>query len=201
MYEPLLELHHDNKLAALNRPFWTESVSGDAIVFKAFGEKLLLAVIDGTGHGHEAHSVSSKMAEYIDNLPECTLPHHIIQQLHGILEPCIGASVGIAVLDTVKQEVTYSGVGNISAYILGHHDHSFSSASGTVGNKFRRIPSETRTLMAGDLIILHSDGIKSRFYTQFEVAHLKQSVRQILRYIFSNFEKKHDDASCIVYRF
>lgn len=191
----------NKKIAISNRPFWTERVSGDAVVFQQFGHRILFSIIDGTGHGEEAHAIASKMANYLESLTECQCPDKVIESLHKYSEPSIGASVGVAIIDTKEQRIEFSGVGNISAYVLGQEDHSFSSSNGAVGVQIRNIYKENRGLLAGDILLMHSDGIKSRFYTQYEPEYLKQSVNQILSYIFTNFGKKHDDASCLVYRY
>lgn len=188
-------------LAMENFPISSEWVSGDNVVSKQIGDHLLLAAIDGTGHGQVAHDVSRKMGEYLQALPSFEDPAELICQLHALMSPCIGASVGILILNKLDGSAHFSGIGNISAYILGHEDFCFVSKDGIVGQQMRKGKTQVKQLMAGDVIVLHSDGIKSRFYTQYERNAIKQPADLIINYIFNHFKKQYDDASCLVYRY
>lgn len=196
-----MQLVMSDRYATRNRPFWTESVSGDKTLVINREEATLLAVIDGTGHGAEAHLVSLAMANYLSESIAWADPSKLIEQLHAISSPTIGAAVGIAIINHHDQSVTFSGVGNISAYILGHQDISFVSQDGSVGVNLRRTRNETYPLVAGNIILLHSDGIQSRFFTRYNHELKRRSADEFMDYIFSNFDKDHDDASCIIYRY
>lgn len=188
-------------LAMKNRPISSEWVSGDHVVSKQLNDHLLLAAIDGTGHGPVAHDISSKMGQYLQDLSFFKDPSNLIEELHMLMTPCIGASVGIAIINKRDGSVQFSGVGNISAYILGHEDFSFVSKDGVVGQQMRKSMTQNQKMLPGDLLLLHSDGIKARFYTQYEQEQIKQPSEKIIDYIFSHFVKQYDDASCLVYRY
>ncbi|WP_117234166.1 SpoIIE family protein phosphatase [Vibrio maerlii] len=189
-----------SRYAIKNRAFWNESVSGDTVVYQERDSQALMAVIDGAGHGIDAHNLSSKMGDFLNDSQDWSNPSQLIEQLHQIFSPSIGAAVGIAVVDNIQRTITFAGVGNISAYLLGFNDQSLTSTDGSVGYNMRKISVSTTDLSAGDIVLLHSDGIQSRFYTQYDPDCKKQSANEILDYVFKNFEKQHDDASCIVYR-
>lgn len=195
-----MDLIDNKRLATENRPIWSECHSGDALVVRHCSNKLLLAVIDGTGHGEVAHQVSNRLATYLNNMPLME-PTRILEELHEYIKPSIGASVGVALINTEQVTMEFAGVGNISAYVLSQNDVSFVSNDGVIGGQYRRCTSHKTTLKAGDLIVIHSDGIQSRFYTQYQQGQKQQSAGVFLTYIFKYFAKEHDDASCIVYRF
>ncbi|QIZ77689.1 SpoIIE family protein phosphatase [Ferrimonas lipolytica] len=184
-----------------NRPFLDEAVSGDAIVCFEHEHWQLLAIIDGAGHGWDAHRLSVEMADYLERRSGIEAPQQMIQELHQLTMPSIGAAVSIVVIDTINNSLTFAGVGNVSAYLLGHKDHSFHSSDGSVGYNLRRITSEQQALLAGDCIVMHSDGIQSRFFTQFDESCKRLNPEDFVDYIFAHFAKEHDDASCLVYRY
>ena len=190
-----------NQMVYKNRPFVGEEHSGDKIVIRHSERFILLAVIDGLGHGSEAHYMSTVIANHLSVLDEYSSPDDMLIALNKSCMPSICAAVGIGVIDKDSQTFTFSAIGNISAYILNNKSHSFVSRDGNIGNNMRQPFSQVKSLHAGDLLVLHSDGIKSRFYTQFEQAILKHSPEVILNYIFTHFDKYHDDASCIVFRY
>ena len=196
-----MQLVMNERYATRNRAFWTESLSGDKTVVINRDDLTLLAVIDGTGHGTEAHIASFAMADYLYGSRDWSNPSSLIEELHTSLAPTVGAAVGIAIIDHKQQNVTFSGVGNIAGYILGHQDISFVSQNGSVGVTVRRTNNETYPLVAGSIVLLHSDGIQSRFFTRYDHEFKKQSADEFMDYIFSNFGKEHDDASCIIYRY
>lgn len=190
-----------NQIAYKNRPFVGEENSGDKIVVRHCEHFILLAVIDGLGHGSEAHYMSNVIAKKLSALDEYSSPDNMLIELNKDCIPSISAAVGLGVIDKVAQTFTFSAIGNISAYILSHETYSYVSRDGNIGGNMRKPYSQVKALNAGDLLILHSDGIMSRFYTQYEHAILKHSPEVILNYIFTHFEKYHDDASCIVFRY
>lgn len=189
-----------SRYAIKNRPFWNERVSGDTVIYQERNHQALMAVIDGAGHGEEAHKLSSEMGDYLNSVDDWSTPSKLIEQLHQDFSPSIGAAVGIAVVDNLARTLTFAGVGNISAYLLGFQDQSLHSTDGSVGYNMRKVAISQTNLNPGDVLLLHSDGIQSRFYTQYDPECKKQSAKQILDYVFNHFEKQHDDASCIVYR-
>lgn len=186
-------------IASRNKAFWTESVSGDEILCLQRDKKMIFAVIDGTGHGVEAHEASTRVAQLIEKYIESYAPDELLRKVHQVMSPSIGASVALAVIE--GQQLSVAGVGNISTYVLGEVDHSFACGNGAIGAQLRNVLVQRHTLKAGDVIVMHSDGIKSRFYTQYQPEILKKTAEEILSYVFSHFAKQHDDASCIVHRF
>lgn len=186
-------------LAYRNVPFWAESVSGDEVLFEERPNKTILAVIDGTGHGNEAHQIAAQIkSATLSFWADLTL-NELLIKIHQIIHPSIGASIGLFVIS--NESVKFAGVGNIAAYVIGKESYAFSCNPGAIGSQLRNVSVQSHKLIAGDVIILHSDGIKSRLYTQYDNEKLKQPAKEILDYIFNNFAKQHDDASCVVYRF
>ena len=194
-------LDNSHRIASRNKAIWNEELSGDNVIYQQHNNLSLIAVIDATGHGKAAHLISQQMGRFIEACTDWSDPAAMIVELHQALSPCIGAAVGIAVIDCIEHVIRFSGVGNISGYILGVEDRSFTFSDGCVGHKMRKAKTEIKPIVPGDVIVLHSDGIQSRFYTQYDNDCKLQSAPQIVDYIFNNFEKEHDDASCIVYRY
>lgn len=185
--------------AQRNIPFFTESVSGDEVLFEHEPDKTMLAVIDGTGHGYEAHQIAMRIKSLIVKYWSSMELAKLLHKVHLLIHPCIGASVGIVIIS--GESLEFAGVGNISAYVIGKESYAFTCNPGAVGSQIRNVYIQANDIVAGDVIIMHSDGIKSRFYTQYDNEKLKQPAHEILDYIFNNFAKQHDDASCVVYRF
>ena len=48
-------------IASKNAPFWTESVSGDEVFYAQIDEKVVIALVDVTGHGNGAHLFAKKI--------------------------------------------------------------------------------------------------------------------------------------------
>lgn len=188
-------------IASKNAPFWTESVSGDEVFYAQIDEKVVIALVDVTGHGSGAHLFAKKIKKQFIGIEDWLDPAAFLAKLHDTFLHGLGAAIGIAVVDKKENNVRFCGVGNISAYILGETDHCFSCDEGAVGLSVRKVNLQQHQLQPGDILLMHSDGIKSRLYRQYDRDVIKENINDILTYVFENYAKEHDDASCIVYRY
>lgn len=189
------------QVAHKNTPYVGEEFSGDKVVMYQDSERMLLAIIDGLGHGPSAHQMSKFIAEKLNTLSHSLSPDDMLNALNQCCTPSIIAAVGIGVVDKRQQTFTFSAIGNISAYILSHNSFAYVSRDGSIGNNMRKPYSQTKALLPGDIIVLHSDGIMSRLYSQHDSAMLRLEPEYIIEYIYTHFYKDYDDASCIVYRY
>lgn len=174
-------------------------VGGDAVVTRNVGDQLLLAVVDVLGHGPQAHAQALR-AEALLTHTACTDPAALLTMLDHTLAGTIGAAAGIAVVQPETGIGRYVGIGNTVARIFGPHERRLVSVDGIVGQSHRSpLPAEF-LLAPDDLLLLHTDGISSRFagpdYPQLLTEDPFVSSRELIR----RFGKPYDDAACIVIR-
>ncbi|CAL9282869.1 SpoIIE family protein phosphatase [Streptomyces sp. SudanB182_2057] len=137
---------------------------GDAWGWVRSGQLLTLLLADGLGHGPKAaHASTAAVAELrrAGHLP----PADLLRRLHSALRPTRGAAVAVAQVDTDRAELSFAGVGNVSARMRGGESWtSLLSHPGIVGAYFpAQVPVRRLPWRQDSLLVVHSDGLPSRW--------------------------------------
>ena len=161
-----IPLNSPHIAAAFSVPKPGEEFCGDAYQMEIDREKkqFRLLVLDGLGHGVEAHAASEAALEVYRKLPNDS-PSHLLQQIHSAIKKTRGA-VGLALNYRFNKEaITYAGVGNITGKIVGFdYSKSLVSFNGIVGHVMSsRVHDQEVEWGRGRLLFIHSDGINSRW--------------------------------------
>ncbi|WP_037857581.1 SpoIIE family protein phosphatase [Streptomyces sp. NRRL S-340] len=152
------------RAGGINVPLAQAGHSGDAWTWTRSGARLTLMLADGLGHGAEAGHASGAAVDALHRAAHLP-PEEILRQMHPVLRPTRGAAVAVAQLDTDRAQLAFAGVGNIGArlYTARSWEHLVSHP-GIVGARFpARVPVRHRPWRAGSLLVLHSDGLPSRW--------------------------------------
>jgi negative regulator of sigma-B (phosphoserine phosphatase) len=185
------------------RPMPGQSVSGDLHLVKRFDRRVLVAVIDGVGHGDEAAAAARAAADILENHPgETTIS--LFKRCHEALLKTRGVVLTVAILDTVENTMTWLGVGNVEGRLLradagaSHPRESVLLRGGLVGYQIPALQASVIPVAAGDLLILATDGVNAAFE---EGINLNESPKQIADRILSRHFKGNDDALALVARY
>ncbi|MFO0658393.1 MAG: SpoIIE family protein phosphatase [Polyangiaceae bacterium] len=184
------------------RPISGEIASGDLAMVSRTQSGVLVALIDGLGHGRSAAEAASLCARTIDEHREQELDE-IFSIAHRVLRTGRGAVAAIARLDAVRREIEFAGIGNIATTIV--HANKGSGASkvspltmaGVLGSAYRKIRSQRLPFDAGDAVLMHTDGVRSRFDPIVIQSATAQSAADE---IISVYGKDTDDAGCLFVR-
>jgi anti-sigma regulatory factor (Ser/Thr protein kinase) len=139
-----------------------EVVSGDAWEISVVGDKARIAVADGLGHGPDAAAAAEMaMAAFRESTGS---PAAMLEQAHPRMRATRGAAVAMADLDATAGTLRFAGAGNIAGRMIsGVEDRSLMSQHGTVGVQIRKIQDVDYAWSPHALIVLHSDGLTSRW--------------------------------------
>ena len=111
-----MPIKHAFAIGGLTVALSGETACGDGWAVANHGDKLLVVVIDGLGHGAKAQEATmcalSELTKHQFMAPEA-----LIVEIDKNIRTSVGAVMAIAVIDRNDNSVTYSGIGNISAYI------------------------------------------------------------------------------------
>lgn len=136
-----------------------EHDNGDAVLVRSEGDRMLLAVIDGLGHGrHAAHA--SGMA--IDYLARWSLDEELdvaMKGIHEALRGSRGAAAGVCLLRA--SEFVCCGVGNVEIRCLGARLPILLSP-GVLGARVQSFRICRGELPPDCRVVLFSDGISHR---------------------------------------
>ncbi|MFF7356725.1 SpoIIE family protein phosphatase [Streptomyces filipinensis] len=190
-------------VGGINVPLAQAEHSGDAWSFVRWGSCPTLMLADGLGHGAKAAHASNAAVDALHRTAHLP-PAEILRQMHPALRPTRGAAVAVAQLDLDSAELTFTGVGNIGArlYTAGSWEHLVSHP-GIVGAQFpATVPVQRRSWKPGSLLVLHSDGLPSRWVPPDDPGLLAQDpavvAATILRDANSAASPVRDDTSVAV---
>jgi serine phosphatase RsbU (regulator of sigma subunit) len=176
------------------------SVCGDAWSARMQGNKIKISLIDGLGHGVQAHTASSLAAKSLQHYSKLQ-PDEELKSLHLDLKKTRGAVITIVHLDRQNRQLVYSGVGNIAMKIIapGITKGCF-SYNGIVGhimpaslNNHNFIWNEKT-----DILIMHSDGITTRWDLQKYPGILQYHPMILAAALYRDFDRANDDSTILI---
>ncbi|HLO64183.1 MAG TPA: SpoIIE family protein phosphatase [Azonexus sp.] len=186
--------------AVAGRPLPGESQSGDAALVRADQHGILVAVVDGLGHGDEAaHAAQVAIATLGAHIGQPVVS--LLQQCHEALRPTRGAAVALVTIDPASATVSWSGVGNVEGVLIPanygtpRHKSYLISQGGVVGYCIPAVHARGVQMHPGDRLILATDGIDERFSGSEIPAGTPQ---QVAKSILERHGKASDDALVLV---
>jgi len=192
--------HRELTIGAASRCKPGESLNGDAYVVTHINNHFsIAAVIDGLGHGKEAHLASQLAREQIiqkSDLPLAALMDHVHQSIKGTR----GAVIGLISLDTETKKISFTGIGNIESFLLrGDTKKTMLSFGGIMGHNMRTPRIFNFDFHPGDSICMYSDGITSRWKT--EDINWELLPQQNAELIINKYSRSNDDATVLIIRY
>ena len=187
------------RVGVYGRPFPGEPVSGDDALFVRGAGALLLAVADGLGHGPLARTASATAMAVLADRPGLSL-EALFGECHSALSGTRGAVMTAARLDDLGS-LTLAAVGNVGAHVYGPGTTGrFGGSSFVLGTRapVHRVASETRLMGARDVLVLFSDGIKSRFDLAGELDLLREHPVVVAQRVVERFARPDDDVLVMV---
>ncbi len=190
--------------AVAGQPLAGQAVSGDLHLVAPFSGGVLVAVIDGLGHGPEAAAAAMAATEVL--LEDASLPvDALVTRCHRALGRLRGAVMSIASFDVQKARIGWIGVGNVETILLrgeraeGQPRHArLLLWGGVVGQTLPTLRPETLPLHAGDTIVFATDGVRT---SAFDDTSATGSVEDIADGILERHRKGTDDALVLAARY
>jgi negative regulator of sigma-B (phosphoserine phosphatase) len=180
-------------------------VSGDLEVVHSFadGSGVLLAVIDGIGHGEQAAVSARLAADTLLRHPQDP-PELLLKRCHTALRATRGVVMSIAVIDLRRATVTWCGIGNVigalyhaGANMLEGHAELL-LRPGVVGLGELPAPAvSAMPLRARDTLIFATDGIGRHFVDGLPPGPGPQD---LANEIVARHHRDNDDALVLVAR-
>jgi negative regulator of sigma-B (phosphoserine phosphatase) len=180
-----------------------EATSGDLgfVVHSPGG--VLVAGIDGLGHGTEAARAAQTAGDLIRDTasPDLAL---LVERCHTALKGTRGAAISLAFISTAERALTWLGVGNVEGRVLSGDPSaarpkgSLALTGGIPGHELPRVRAAAIDVQPGDVLVLATDGIESSFADALDVSG---STRAISERILADHWKPSDDALVVAVRY
>ena len=187
--------------ASLALPGHTES--GDLHLVAPFPNGVLVAVVDGLGHGFEAAAASkialATLKEHL-NEPVTSLVHRCHERLKGTR----GVVMSLASFMVQDGTMTWLGVGNVEGILLRPPTNANPARewivlrAGVVGYSLPSLRASVLHVRLGDTLIFATDGIRPSFA---ESPSLNDSPQRIAERILARSGRDTDDALVLVARY
>jgi negative regulator of sigma-B (phosphoserine phosphatase) len=185
-------------VAGLSLPGQAES--GDLHLVKPFTDGVLVAVVDGLGHGDEAAAAAKTAITTMESCADHSLVA-VARQCHEALMRTRGVVMSLAFLNALDNTMTWLGVGNVEGVLLRADPRGMRESlllrGGVVGYQLPPLRPSVVALSRGDTLILATDGIHSGFT---EGLNLCDPAQEIADQILASYGKRTDDALVLVAR-
>lgn len=188
--------------AVAGRPLSGERHSGDAALVQPVDGGVLVAVVDGLGHGDEAAAAAKAAIAVLREHAGEPLAA-LVQRCHGRLQLTRGVAMVLAAVDTATGQLNWIGVGNVEA-VLFASPHGpprdklwLTNRSGVVGYRLPAVDTRSAPIFPGDLLVVATDGIDERFACE---ARGEGPPGALARTILERHGKVSDDALVLVLR-
>ncbi|MCW7538060.1 ATP-binding protein/SpoIIE family protein phosphatase [Aquabacterium sp. A7-Y] len=175
-----------------------ETVSGDAWGLVQDGEQAALLVADGLGHGPEAGTAAEAAVAAFGSGP-FEAPSRVLERVHQALRSTRGAAVALVHVDAGQKSLIHCGAGNIAGRLIsGVEDRSLVSQHGTAGLQIRRLQDLRYDWPEHTLIVLHSDGITTRWNLDNSKGLLQRHPALVAAWLMRDQRRGRDDATVVV---
>lgn len=182
-----------------------ETLCGDGWDLVQTDSTTYLATFDGLGHGPEAHAAASQAIDtFRKNYAQP--PADCLRAIHAGIRRTRGAVGAICCFTKKTSELEFCGVGNINGKIFSASApktvsviKNLISYNGILGHNIPNTLHNQRTeLPVSRLLVLHSDGIKSRWdITKYPDLH-RHDPSLIAAVIYRDFGRGTDDTLVVV---
>ncbi|APP77069.1 transcriptional regulator [Xanthomonas vesicatoria ATCC 35937] len=189
----------DLPYGAIRLPLHSEVVCGDAWHMAIDAQRVTVTMIDGLGHGPgaaDAADAGTRIAASASGEPDERLA-----RMHAGMSGSRGGATAVMQFDGNSGQVRFAGVGNIAAALCdGDGVRGMPSHPGIVGVQFRRAKPFDFPQAAGKLLVLHSDGLQTRWNLRDHAGLLSRHPRIIAAVLLRDYARGRDDACIFVMR-
>ena len=185
------------------RTLSSETHSGDRAVIAPFRSGVVVAAVDGLGHGREAADAAAAAASVIQDCAGEPL-ERLVSRCHGQLRKTRGVALSLASLDAENHAMTWLGVGNVEGLLFRSNEMAPRAREclllrgGIVGYQMGPLRSATLPIRPGDTLIFATDGVDREFSSESPLGHLPQ---EFADEIIARYGKASDDALVLVARY
>ena len=185
-----------------SRPFPGQQTSGDLSAVVEWPGGVLVAVVDGLGHGEQAALAAQRAVDTVTAHPREPLVA-LIRRCHGALAGTRGVVMSVAALDLGRSRMSWIGVGNVEGRLLRASGGQLTSKNllmrgGVVGHDLPSLLVSVVAVMPGDLLILATDGVSPDFAASVKLGEPPQ---RLADRILAEYGRDTDDGLALVARY
>jgi negative regulator of sigma-B (phosphoserine phosphatase) len=176
--------------------------SGDRHLVCCGGNGILIAAIDGIGHGEEAANAAEAAIAILKASPEEPVIS-LVERCHEGLRSTRGVVLSLASIDPEHGLMTWLGVGNVQAVLMragaqkGSVQEVLLLRGGVVGSQLPALQAAVLPIVKGDTLVFVTDGVRGEFV---EGLSAMESPQRAAEKILNQHSRGNDDALVLVVR-
>jgi len=178
-------------------------LSGDRHVICSTPQGILLAVVDGVGHGPAAAEAADMAVTTVTKFAGESVMA-LFKSCHTHLRETRGVVMSLAVINAFDGSMTWMGVGNVEGVVIrgsitaSPRLEPLLLRGGVVGNQLPPLYASIIPMQRGDTLIFVTDGIRRNFT---DMLMTNDGPQQIADRILAKSSKGSDDALVLVARY
>jgi len=188
------------QMGALVVPKRGETSCGDRWCYHERVEGILVAGIDGLGHGlgaEQAATEACRIFEAEKHRPSLRL----MQLLHEGLRSTRGAAVTLLEVDWDAGRISSVGVGNVAAAMLHESETKrIATDNGIVGHVIPRPRELIYQFQPGTVVVMHSDGLTANWQASRYPGLIHHHASLIAGVLYRDCQRGRDDSLVVVIR-
>jgi len=163
---------------------------------------ILIAAIDGLGHGEEAANASKTAAALLRSSADEPIIS-LVAQCHEKLRATRGIVLSLAFIDPEHGMMTWLGVGNVQGVLMhadaknGNAQESLLLRAGVVGSQLPTLQATVIPIVRGDTLFFATDGVRTDFSSTLSA---RENPQRAADRILAQYRTGNDDALALVAR-
>jgi negative regulator of sigma-B (phosphoserine phosphatase) len=177
--------------------------SGDQHLVRCSKDGVLIAVIDGIGHGQEAASAAKVATTVLESGVDEPIIS-LVEQCHEKLRSTRGIVLSLASIEPVHGMMTWLGVGNVQGVLVrsdpqkkGNLHEVLLLRAGVVGSQLPPLQAAVLPIARGDTLFFATDGVRINFA---ESLSARENPQRAADRILKEYGSRTDDALVLVSR-
>jgi serine/threonine protein phosphatase PrpC len=176
--------------------------SGDHHLVCCNQRGVLIAVIDGIGHGEEAANASKTAGALLKSLADEPIIS-LVERCHEKLRGTRGIVLSLAFIEPEHGMMTWLGVGNVQGVLMrcnakrGNGKESLLLRGGVVGSQLPTLQATVLQIERGDTLFFATDGVRNDFS---ESLSAKENPQRAADRILEQYRSGNDDALVLITR-
>ncbi|MFW9996459.1 MAG: ATP-binding protein [Candidatus Odinarchaeota archaeon] len=185
-------------IGVATRPHPRFTMNGDAFIIKKWSQSALAGVIDGLGHGQFAFKASSTARAYIEKHFDQSLLN-IFQGVGRACRSTRGVVMALVRFNWSERRVIHASIGNITTKIISDQKPVHLTIRRGIIGVNAPLPQINEYLWEpGQIMILFSDGLTSRWDWKDFSYLASQKAEAIARELLKKLAKYNDDVTVLV---
>jgi len=187
------------EFGAATRARGFDKFNGDAYLVRVWRDKLLVALIDGLGHGEAAELSASAAQASVNTLPELPLAK-IFENASRACKSTRGVVMTVVRFDSPSQ-LSFAGVGNVEARAITPSESvHFRVLRGIVGAGDPHASVKQLAWDPAGLLVMHTDGLTAKWHWSSFKGLLREPCQSVARRFLYELGSTDDDSTVLALR-